>query len=197
MEKDTSLRRVFFNCQGNPVRTFLLRLRSNRVSAGMNWLHSYHFPSERGRWYAIGMRIRSLNHSSYQHQYHIVWGTKYRRKFLKSYVKPELETILRHAMKKYPELHMIAINTDHDHLHMQIEIPPDITVSAVVQQLKSLASAHLKKKYKFIKNMYLDGSIWSVGYFSSTIGLNEQQIRKYIEYQGKEDLPKPAGFEFS
>ncbi len=163
----------------------------------MNWLHSYHFPSERGRWYAIGMRIRSLNHSSYQHQYHIVWGTKYRRKFLKSYVKPELETILRHAMKKYPELHMIAINTDHDHLHMQIEIPPDITVSAVVQQLKSLASAHLKKKYKFIKNMYLDGSIWSVGYFSSTIGLNEQQIRKYIEYQGKEDLPKPAGFEFS
>ncbi len=93
---------------------------------------------------------------------------------------------------------MIAINTDHDHLHMQIEIPPDITVSAVVQQLKSLASAHLKKKYKLIyQNMYLDGSIWSVGYFSSTIGLNEQQIRKYIEYQGKEDLPKPAGFEFS
>lgn len=143
------------------------------------------------------MRIRSLNHSSYQHQYHIVWGSKYRRKFLKSYVRPELEIILHHAMEKYPELQLIALNTDNDHLHMQIEIPPDIAVSAVVQQLKAVSSAHLKKKFKFIKTMYLDGSIWSVGYFSSTIGLNEQQIRKYIEYQGKEDLPKPAGFGFS
>jgi putative transposase len=142
------------------------------------------------------MRIRSLNHSSYQHQYHIVWGTKYRRKFLKKYVKPELIKSLEHALEKYPELQLIAINTDNDHLHLQIEIPPDISVAAVIQQLKSITSAHLKKKFKFIKTMYLDGGIWSVGYFSSTIGLNEEQIKKYIAYQSKEDLPKPAGFEF-
>ena len=45
--------------------------------------------------------------------------------------------------------------------------------------------------------MYLEGSIWSVGYFSSTIGLNEEHIKKYIEYQGKMDRPQQAGFEFS
>lgn len=142
------------------------------------------------------MRIRALNHSTYQYQYHIVWGTKYRRKFLKSYVKPELLAVFGRAMKKYPSLHIVAINTDNDHLHLQIEIAPDISVAAAVQQLKSMSSAHLKKKFKFIKNMYLDGGIWSVGYFSSTIGLNEEQIKKYIAWQGQKDLPQEASLGF-
>jgi putative transposase len=142
------------------------------------------------------MRVRALNHSTYQHQYHIVWGTKYRRKFLKEYVKPELLAVFGRAMKKYPTLEIIIINTDNDHLHLQMEISPDISVAAVVQQLKSMSSAHLKKKFKFIKNMYLDGGIWSVGYFSSTVGLNEQQVQKYIAWQGQKDLPQEAKLGF-
>ena len=142
------------------------------------------------------MKIRALNHSTYQHQYHIVWGTKYRRKFLKEYVKPELLAIFTHAMKKYPTLQLVAINTDNDHIHIQIEIAPDISVAAAVQQLKSMSSAHLKKKFKFIRTMYLDGGIWSVGYFSSTIGFNEEQIKKYIAWQGQKDLPQTASLGF-
>jgi len=142
------------------------------------------------------MRIRALNHSTYQHQYHIVWGTKYRRKFLKDYVKPELLAVFGIAMKKYPSLTIVAINTDNDHIHLQIEIAPDISVAAAVQRLKIMSSVHLKKKFKFIKNMYLDGGIWSVGYFSSTIGLNEEQIKKYIAWQGQKDLPQTASLGF-
>ena len=46
----------------------------------------------------------------------------------------------------------------------------------------------LKKEFKFIREMYLDGSIWSVGYFVSTIGLNEEMIKRYIAQQGRKDL---------
>ncbi|MBN1283201.1 MAG: IS200/IS605 family transposase [Proteobacteria bacterium] len=143
------------------------------------------------------MRIRSLQHSVYQHQYHIVWGTKYRRKYLKDYVRGEFAKSLYSAMKKYPTLHLIAMNIDEDHIHIQIEIPPNIPVSKAVQELKIEASKQLKRKFKFIRRMYLDGSIWSVGYFSFTIGLNEEQIKKYIEYQGRQDLSQQVGFEFS
>jgi len=115
---------------------------------------------------------------------------------LKEYVKPEILAVFGRAMKKYPELQIIAINTDNDHIHIQIEIPPDISVSAAIQQLKSMSSAHLKKKFKFIKNMYLDGGIWSVGYFSSTIGLNEEQIKKYISWQGQRDMPQETTLGF-
>jgi len=136
------------------------------------------------------MRIQSLNHSTYQHQYHIVWGTKYRRKFLKEYVKSELLRSFYDTVRKYPTLRIETMNLDDDHLHMQIEIPPNISVATAVQVLKANASTHLKKRFKFINAMYLDGSIWSVGYFSSTIGLNEDTIRKYIGDQGRRDLPE-------
>jgi putative transposase len=144
------------------------------------------------------MRIRSLNHSTYQHQYHIVWGTKYRWKYLKEYVKLELLKVLYTTVKKYPTLHVEAINVDNDHIHIQMEISPDVRVSDVVQRLKAVSSIHLKKKFKFIREMYVEGNIWSVGYFSSTIGLNEEQVKKYIEKQGKKDFPKTQrSFEFS
>jgi putative transposase len=143
------------------------------------------------------MRIQSLNHSTYQHQYHIIWGTKYRRKFLKEYVKQELLHSLYETVEKYPTLSIQAINTDEDHIHMQIEIPPNIPVSKAIQVLKANASVYLKKKFKFIREMYLERSIWSVGYFSSTIGINEELIQKYIERQGKKDYPEQTRFEFS
>ena len=143
------------------------------------------------------MRIRTLNHSAYQHQYHIVWGTKYRKKWLKEYVKPAVIESFNKTLKKYPNLFIEALNTDQDHIHIQIEIPPNILVSSAVQILKQRSSIDLKKQFKFIDRMYLENSIWSVGYFSSTIGLNEKQIHKYIEWQGKQELSQQAGFEFS
>jgi len=134
------------------------------------------------------MRVRKLNHSTYQHQYHVVWATKYRRKILKPYVLIELKKILYATIKKYPTLWIEALNTDEDHIHLQIEVPPNITVSDAVGKLKATSSRYLRSKFKFIREIYLEkDGIWSVGYFSSTIGLNETKVRKYIEWQGKRD----------
>ena len=134
------------------------------------------------------MRIQHLNHSTYQHEYHIVWGTRYRVKFLKSYVKSELLKSFSETLKKYPTLHLTTANTNEDYVHIQIEIPPNIAVSDAVSRLKANASLYLRKKFKFIRDIYLEkDGIWSVGYFSSTVGLNEQRIRKYIAWQSEYD----------
>ncbi len=139
------------------------------------------------------MRIRSLNHSTYQHQYHIVWGTKYRRKILKPYVLVELRKILYATLKKYPTLWIEELNTDEDHVHLQIEIPPNIAVSDAVGRLKSASSRHLRTRFKFIREIYIEkDGIWSVGYFSSTVGLNEAQVKRYIQWQSKKDVPQKA-----
>ena len=143
------------------------------------------------------MRTRSLNHSCYQTQYHLVWGTRYRRKYLKEYATKEFITACYAVVKKYPTLYIHSINTDQDHVHLQIEIPPNLAVAAVVQQLKIESSIRLKKRFKFIREMYIDGSIWSVGYFVSTIGLNETAIKRYIEYQGRKDLGNNLRLPFS
>ncbi len=137
------------------------------------------------------MRIQNLNHSTYQHQYHIIWATKYRYKILKPYVVAELKRCLWRTVKRYPTLWIVSMNTDEDHVHIQIEIAPNTTVSDAVGKLKAYASRHLRLKFKFIREIYLEkDGIWSVGYFSSTIGLNEAQIKRYIAAQGKKDKPQ-------
>ena len=132
-----------------------------------------------------------LNHSTYKLQYHIVWGTKYRYKWLKDYVKTELRKSFAETLSKYPELHLFETNTYQDHVHIQIEIAPNTTISDAVSSLKSHSSLHLKKKFPFIKKMYVgkDG-IWSVGYFVSSVGLNEDQVKRYIQWQGKREKPQ-------
>ena len=137
------------------------------------------------------MRVRSLNHSAYQLQYHIVWGTKYRRKYIIPAVKNEFLKSIYDTVKKYPTLHIFSANTDRDHIHIQLEAPPSVTIASVVQKLKANSSFYLRKRFKFIREMYLDKEgIWSVGYFVSSIGLNESQIRRYIEWQGKREVPQ-------
>lgn len=139
------------------------------------------------------MRTRSLNHCVYRLQYHVVWGTKYRRKWLKDYVKRELVASFHATAKKYPALHVEAVNADEDHVHLQIEIAPSIAIADAVRMLKTESSSRLRKKFKFIRSIYLEkDGIWSVGYFVSSIGLNEERIKKYIEWQGKKDLPQTA-----
>ena len=139
------------------------------------------------------MRIRHLNHSTYQHQYHIVWGTKYRRKILKPYVLTELRKILYDTVKKYPTLWIEKLNVNEDHVHLQIEISPNIALSDAIGKLKSASSRFLRSKFKFIREIYIEkDGIWSVGYFSSTIGLNENQVKRYIEWQNKKDKPQTA-----
>jgi len=154
------------------------------------------------------MRIRSLNHCIYQLQYHIVWGTKYRRKFIVPNVKKDLITCFYDTVKKYPTLHIFAVNTNKDHVHIQLEASPNVALSAIVQKLKITSSIYLQKRFKFIREMYLrKEGIWSVGYFVSSVGLNEEQIHKYIDRQSKVEVPhtiktlqirkKQRRFEFS
>jgi len=127
----------------------------------------------------------------------MVWGTKYRRKYLKPYVVTELKRSFYQTTKDYPTLWIEKLATDEDHIHMQIEIPPNIPISAAVQALKAHSSIHLKKHFKFIREMYIDGGIWSVGYYVSTIGLNETMIKRYLDQQGKLDRGKTLRVGFS
>lgn len=143
------------------------------------------------------MRIRQLNHSCYQLLYHLVWATKYRRKFIKSYVHSELIKSLRAFSRRYPEWRIDKVNTGPDHVHLLIEIPPKDAVSVVVQRLKSETSAKLRKRFPFIDKLYNHSGLWSVGYFVSSVGLNEDTIRKYIARQNKYDSGADISSEFS
>lgn len=95
---------------------------------------------------------------------------------------------LKQVKDHYPEIDILEINHDKDHIHLLVVIPPKFSVGQAVRILKSNTSRDLKKKFAFLKDVYwgTDG-IWSDGYFVSTVGINEEVIKQYIENQGKED----------
>lgn len=138
-----------------------------------------------------------MNHSVYEIQYHLVWGVKYRRKILKSYVKPELVKSIRKLQQTYPTWFIHKINTNLDHVHLLIEIPPDVSVSEVVQKIKIQTSKDLRSKFNFINKIFTKSGIWSVGYFASTVGLKEAKIMQYITYQSAHDFGNDASSLFS
>jgi putative transposase len=80
---------------------------------------------------------------------------------------------------------------------MLLELPPKYSVAEAVQKIKSITSQHLRKRFKFIDRIYDHSGIWSVGYFASSVGLNESQIKKYIERQNQQDLGIDLTSEFS
>ena len=87
-----------------------------------------------------------------------------------------------------PEVEMLEVNHDEDHIHLLLSIPPKMSVSDVVRRIKSTTGRLLKRKFEYMRKAYwgVDG-IGSDGYFVSTVCLNEEMIRKYIEKQGHED----------
>ena len=70
---------------------------------------------------------------------------------------------LKQIKDHYPELDIVKVNHDVDHIHLLIVIPPKMSISQVVRIIKSNTSKDLKKKFVFLKDVYwgTDGIYYS------------------------------------
>ena len=134
------------------------------------------------------METRRQAHCVYRCMYHIIWIPKYRHKILVNGVRKFLLLKLDEVRKYYPEIEYIERNIQVDHIHLLIIFPPKYSIAKIVQVMKQNTARELRDKFDFIKNRYRGTeSVWSTGYFVSTVGLDEQIIKKYVKYQEKED----------
>ncbi|MCL5090429.1 MAG: IS200/IS605 family transposase [Patescibacteria group bacterium] len=136
------------------------------------------------------METRRQAQCVYRCQYHIVWIPKYRYKILTEGVDKYLEIKLDEIRKYYPEIEYVERNIQPDHVHVVVSFPPKYSIAKVVGIMKQNTGVALKQEFDFIKERYLrtGGSVWSTGYFVSTVGLDEHMIQNYVRYQEKEDL---------
>ncbi len=134
------------------------------------------------------MRFRKSTHSIYKTEYHIVWIPRYRRKIFVKGIKQYAQKFIRNTPNLDPDIEVIKLNIQPDHIHLVIVIPPRIAVAEVVQFIKSTSAKHLKAKFPFLHKTYpTKEGIWSRGYCVSSIGLNEKEILAYVQYQDHED----------
>ena len=133
------------------------------------------------------------DHCVYLCDYHCVLPTKYRRKIINEGIWTYLEQKLHEICEHYPRIHIKEANHDEDHIHLLISIPPQMSVGDVIRLIKTNTSHNIKNKFLFLKQVYWGtDSIWSGGYFVSTVGVDELTIKRYIENQGIQDAGQTA-----
>ena len=83
---------------------------------------------------------------------------------------------------------VIEQNIQDDHIHMLAVIPPKYAVSDVIGEIKQYTASKLREKFAWLEKVYWkERVVWSLGYFVSTIGLDEKQITEYVKWQGHQD----------
>ena len=134
------------------------------------------------------MRFRKSSHSIYRTEYHLVWIPRYRRKIFVGGVRSYAQKLLTHLEDLEPDIEVIKLNVQIDHVHMVIVIPPRFSVASVVSFIKNQSAKALRAKFPFLGKVYVEqAGMWSVGYCVSSVGLNEKEILHYVQYQEKED----------
>jgi putative transposase len=91
---------------------------------------------------------------------------------------------------KYKGVEIIEGHMMPDHVHMLVEIPPRISVSSFMGYLKGKSALMMFERHANLKYKFGNRHFWVEGYYVSTVGLNEETIRKYIREQEKHDMAK-------
>ena len=91
-------------------------------------------------------------------------------------------------LRSIPGVIIETIGFDRDHLHMVMSIPPKYSISEVMGRMKSQSSSEMRKAFPWLKKVYWEENVvWSPGYFVSSVGIDEETIRNYVEHQGRQD----------
>ncbi len=129
---------------------------------------------------------QSLAHVKWECKYHIIIVPKYRKKVLYGQVRKRVGQILR-SLAKSKGVEIIEGYACLDHIHLVASIPPKYSISGVIGFMKGKSAIYIHREFaRYYKN-YHGKSFWSRGYFVTTVGLDEEKIKKYVRNQEKMD----------
>ena len=129
---------------------------------------------------------RSLNHTKWTCQYHVVFIPKRRKKVLFGQLRHELGVVFRELAER-KECRVEEGHLMNDHVHMLVSIPPKVAVAAAVGYIKGKSAIHVARVYAGRRRSFVGQHFWARGYWVSTVGKDEEEVRKYIQEQEKED----------
>ncbi len=126
---------------------------------------------------------RHGSHTVFSIHLHIVWITKYRYKVLKGRVAERVRDIVREECQKVGvEIWRGHVSTNH--VHVLVSIPPQVTISRLIQKRKGKSSYRLFAEFSHLRKWYWGGHLWARGYFCRSSGnVTDEVIRAYIEDQ--------------
>ncbi len=131
--------------------------------------------------------LNKLSHTLWQCKYHVVFCPKYRYRVLTNGVGEYVKQQVYYLAKQKEMVEVEEINVQSDHVHVILSIPPKYSVSDMMGFIKGKAALNLFRRYEKLGKQYWGRHLWSRGYCVSTVGLDEEKIRKYVKWQEKQE----------
>jgi len=120
----------------------------------------------------------------YKLTYHLVLVTKYRKKCLSNEMLNRLEEIVKKNCADW-EIDLLEFNGEADHIHLLLEMHPNIMPSKFINNLKTVSSRLIRKEFEEeLKPYYWKPVLWTRAYcLLTTGGATIDVIREYIKNQ--------------
>ena len=134
---------------------------------------------------ASTMDKKSLSHTSWKCQYHIVFIPKYRKKKLYGQLRSDVREIIQ-TLCNYKGIEIVSGAVCIDHVHLYVSIPPKMSISSFMGYLKGKSTLMIYDRHPDLQNKW-NKAFWARGYYVAAIGnLTEEAIKKYIAEQSEE-----------
>ena len=137
-------------------------------------------------------RFEKLSHSLYECKYHIVFCPKYRMRVLKDEIAEYARQQIYQLCRQKDRVKVLELTIQPDHVHLVLSIPPKYAVSNLMGYLKGKLALRLFSQFEYLGKRYWGRHLWTRGYCVSTIGLDEEKIRKYVKWQEKREKEHEA-----
>lgn len=124
-------------------------------------------------------------HACYLLKYHLVVVTKYRHPVLNDSISQRLKEIVQFIFKEKWNCTVLSVETNGDHIHILFEAPPQIQLSAMVNNFKTVSARLLRKEYaEYLAQYYWKPVLWSRSYYIGSVSdTTEEVVKYYIEHQ--------------
>jgi putative transposase len=127
--------------------------------------------------------LNRSSHAVYDCRYHVVWCTWRRRQALSSpHEREYCEKVLRRVGEEYGML-VHALEVDIDHVHLYVEIPPQMAVGRAVGIFKSISARFMFKRFSYLKSKLWANQFWGASYFVRSVGegVTAEMVKNYIK----------------
>jgi putative transposase len=133
-----------------------------------------------------GLQVGKTRYTHYSIAYHLVWRPKYRRKILTGELQKETKRLIVQCCQRHG-VTLLALETDIDHIHVEVSAPPRFSPALIANLLKGYSSRYLREKSPHLKKLCGKERLWTQSYYVGTAGSVEAvTIKRYImECQGK------------
>jgi len=134
------------------------------------------------------MEYIKTTHSIYLSSVPFSLGLQIPPRVLNTGIRGYIRKLFPKLLRSIPGVKLETIGFDKDHLHIVMLIPPKFSIPSVMGKLKSQSASQLRKTFPWLAKVYWnDNIVWSPGYFVSSVSVDEETIKKYVELHGHQD----------